>query len=248
MSGIKLLGKIIMSDTEKALRAKLKRAVRPKLTATIVLTVGPKNNPKILMGQRTKRHDFMPDVYVFPGGRVDRGDSYVHYTGELSPRTETILEAAYSPRRARAIGLTAIRETYEETSLMLGETRMQIPHKHSDPSWQAFYNAHQLPSLEGVEVFGRAVTPPHRHKRFDTWFFVKHLDTQTLPETADSAELLNVGWFTFEQIERLKTQRVTTMMLHVLKQYLSRDTAPRSIFYSRMHRGQYTYEDFPIAN
>jgi len=52
--------------------------------------------------RKGSNHDFMPSVYVFPGGRVDRGDSYAPYAGDLSPRTETILEAACSPRQARA--------------------------------------------------------------------------------------------------------------------------------------------------
>lgn len=236
---------IIMTKGEKDKRAELKRAVRPRIASTIVLTIGPKDNPKILMGQRAKRHDFMPDVYVFPGGRVDRGDSYVKFDGDLSPRAETILEAAYSPRKARAVALAAVRETYEETALMLGTENHAKKAAHSDPSWQAFYDAGQVPTLEGVEVFGRAVTPPHRHKRFDTWFFIKHLDLDTPPPTCDSAELLNVGWFTFDEIKKLDCQRATVMMLQVLRRYLDTGAQTDTIFYSRMHRGTYMQGHFP---
>ena len=46
------------------------------------------------------------------------------------------------------------------------------------------------PSLDGIEVFGRAITPPHRHKRFDAWFFIKNIRTQKrLPDISDTAEL-----------------------------------------------------------
>lgn len=65
------LGEIRMTDKERAKRKDLKRAPRPRVASTIVLTHGPKENPRILMGQRSSRHDFMPSVYVFPGGRVD---------------------------------------------------------------------------------------------------------------------------------------------------------------------------------
>jgi len=236
---------IVMTDKEKDMRTDLKRAPRPRIASTIVLTVGPKDNPRILMGQRAKRHDFMPDVYVFPGGRVDRGDSYVRYAGRLSPKAETILEAAYSPRKARAVALAAVRETYEETSLMLGTKAKTPKAAHSDPSWQAFYDTGQLPSLDGVEVFGRAITPPHRHKRFDTWFFIKHLDLDIPPPTQDSAELLNVGWFTFEEIKNLDCQRATVMMLHVLQKYLETGHQSDTIFYSRMERGTYKQGEFP---
>jgi len=238
------LGEIRMTDKERAQRAALKRATRPRIASTIVLTHGQKENPHILMGQRSSRHDFMPSVYVFPGGRVDRGDSYVDYAGSLSPRTETILEAAFSPRKARAVVLASVRETYEETSLLLGQpgtSTRNINH----PSWDAFRQADLLPSVDGIEVFGRAVTPPHRHKRFDAWFFVKHLESPNRPKTSDSAELLNVGWFTFDEIWELELQRSTQMMLKVLQQYLASDHSPPHIFYSYAKYGKFLTDRFP---
>jgi len=194
-SGPVLVGKMKITEGERAKRKALDRAPRPRLASTLVLTCGVGENLKILMGQRSKRHDFMPSVYVFPGGRVDRADSYAKYAGDLSPRTERILEAAYNPRRARAIALASVRETWEETGLMLGvesEQNRNLTHA----SYDAFRAAGQLPDLS------RAVTPPHRHKRFDAWFFVKDLGEGEPPKIADSSELLNVGWFTFAQIER----------------------------------------------
>lgn len=240
----KSMGEVRMTQKEREKRKALMRAPRPRIASTIVLTHGPKDNPRILMGQRSKKHDFMPSVYVFPGGRVDRGDNYVDYAGNLSPRTETIMEAAFAPRKARAVVLASIRETYEETSLLLGRagtTTRNINH----PSWDAFRKAGLRPDLEGIEVFGRAITPPHRHKRFDAWFFVKHLDMPSLPEIADSAELLNVGWFTFDEIWELELQRATQMMLKVLQQYLAYDRPPHHIFYSHAKHGKFLTETFP---
>ena len=236
-----------MNAKEKAQRAALSRAARPRIASTIVLYTGSKDNPRILMGQRASRHDFMPSVFVFPGGRVDRSDSYVPYVGDLSPRTETILESAYSPRKARAVALTTLRETFEETGLMLG-AKSETQNNPKDPSWQAFIDKGLLPDLSGIEVFGRAITPPHRHKRFDTWFFVRHVSENLMATPSDSTELLNVDWFTLEQIKALKTHRATDMMIEVLKHYLSRDTAPRNIFFSRMMRGHYLQSGFPIED
>ena len=240
----KSLGEIRMTDKELAKRKELSRAPRPRIASTIVLTHGPKNNPRILMGQRSKKHDFMPSVYVFPGGRVDRGDSYVDYAGDLSPRTETIMETAFSPRKARAVVLASLRETYEETSLLIGKAGAAT-RNHRDPSWDAFREAGLKPDLEGIEVFGRAITPPHRHKRFDAWFFVKNLNTPAIPAIADSAELLNVGWFTFEEIWALELQRATQMMLKVLQQYLTYDRPPAHIFYSHAKHGKFRTDTFP---
>ena len=240
----KSLGEIRMTDKEREQRKALKRAVRPRIASTIVLTHGPKDNPKILMGHRSAKHDFMPSVYVFPGGRVDRADSYADYAGELSPRTARILEAAFTPRKARAVALASIRETYEETSLFLGAKEPTI-RNINNPSYDAFRQAGLKPDLSGIEVFGRAVTPPHRHKRFDAWFFVKHLDTPNLPAISESAELQNVGWFTFKQIEKLELQRATEMMLMVLGQYLAKKRPPKDIFYSYARQGKYVSATFP---
>ena len=175
---------------------------------------------------------------------MDRADSYAKHSGDLSSRTEHILEAAYTPRKARAVALASIRETWEETGLMLGshgETNRNL----TNASYDDFRQAGQLPDLSGIEVFGRAVTPPHRHKRFDAWFFVKQMNEQTMPKTSDSSELLNVGWFTFDEIKKLETQRATDMMLQVLERYLKADRLPHTIFYSRAIRGEYKSLQFP---
>jgi len=239
-----LVGKMKITDGERAKRKELTRAPRPRLASTLVVTCGSGKDLKILMGQRSKRHDFMPSVYVFPGGRVDRADSYAKYAGDLSPRTQRIMETAYNSRRARAVVLASVRETWEETGLMLGapsETHRNL----TNASYDAFRAKGQLPDLSGIEVFGRAVTPPHRHKRFDAWFFVKHLGERRLPKISDSSELLNVGWFTFDEIEKLETQRATDMMLQVLKRYLKADRPPEHIFYSRAIRGEFKMLQFP---
>jgi 8-oxo-dGTP pyrophosphatase MutT (NUDIX family) len=230
---------------EKDRRAEMTHAPRPRIAATIVLTVGDKKNPRILMGQRSKRHDFMPSVYVFPGGRVDRADSYAKYAGNLSPRSERILKAAFTPRKARAVVLAAVRETWEETGLLLGQPIKDNDRNLNHASYDAFRLAKQRPDISRIEVFGRAITPPHRHKRFDAWFFHKHLGDIAPPAISDSVELLNVGWFTFDEIKELEQQRATTMMLRVLRDYLSHDRPPDSVFQSKAVRGQIRATQFP---
>lgn len=235
-----------LTAREKELRDALPRAARPKKASTLILWQGPRDNPRILMGQRAKRHDFMPDVYVFPGGRVDRGDSYVPYAGDLSPRTQTVLEAAYSPRQARAVVLAAIRETWEETGLMLGrDTPLTRNPRHA--SWQAYFDAGMSPDLDGVEVIGRATTPPRRHKRFDTWFFALEAKGIDMNAACDSRELQNVAWFTYDQIAELPLHTATTTMLKVMQRFLSQDRPPAQVFYMRKSGPGFITDPFPSA-
>ena len=243
----KITKALTLTDKDKAMRAKLGRAPRPRLASTIVLYRGTRDNPQILLGQRARGHDFMPSVYVFPGGRVDRADSFAPFTGEMLPRTHRILSQHYNSARMRAIILAAIRETYEETGLCLTQ-KTDSPIKNiNHASWDALRTQKRLADISDIEIFGRAVTPPYRHKRFDTWFLLRHVDETTLSgQMVDSAELLNLGWYGLEQIKSLETARATDMMLHVLQDYFD-DTAPAdSLFYSRWQRNKFamTYEPF----
>ena len=52
-----------------------RRTVRPRDAASLIVwRIGPAG-PEVLMGQRHAKHRFMPDVMVFPGGRVDADGS-----------------------------------------------------------------------------------------------------------------------------------------------------------------------------
>ena len=224
-------------------------APRAKLASTIVLLRERNGVREILMGKRSARHEFMPSVYVFPGGRVDPSDSYAPALGHLNTRTREILEAAMTPARAKACVLAAVRETYEETSLILGEKYEIAPRAINDPSWKAFHAEGYLPTLSNIELFGRAITPPHRDKRFDTWFFLARLNAEQASRPfANSAELVDTGWFSFAQIQELKMHRATQMMIGQLEDYLKHDNPPPDIFFSRAVRGKFSFTSFPEYN
>ena len=50
---------------------------RPKDAATLLILDRRGKDVHVLMGKRHKAHVFMPGKFVFPGGRVDPGDSRV---------------------------------------------------------------------------------------------------------------------------------------------------------------------------
>jgi len=224
-------------------------APRAKLASTIVLLRERGGVREILMGKRSACHDFMPSVYVFPGGRVDLCDSYAPALDQPNSRTRKILETAMTPARARACVLAAVRETYEETSLVLGEKIETKPKAINDPSWKSFHAEGYLPTLSDIELFGRAITPPHRDKRFDTWFFLARLGEEAASRPfKNSAELIDTGWFTFAHMKRLKMHRATEMMIEQLENYLEYDNPPKDIFFSRAVRGKFDFTRFPEKN
>ena len=238
----------ILRADEKSRRDEMKTAPRPKLAATILLVRGKPGKEEILVGLRSKKHDFMPNVYVFPGGRVDGSDSRVQSDDKLNPRTHDILTAAMSAPRARACVLAAIRETFEETGFILGEPGKTAPYGGKHESWRDFAKAGLSPDLSEIHVIGRAVTPPYRPKRFDTWFFMTRLsDEQASRPFRDSDELLDTQWVPLQAATELKMHAITEMMVDVLIEHLGRKTPLPQVPYSRFVRGAFKLDGFPTA-
>jgi len=95
------------------------RPVRPKPAASLVITKQKKNDLYVLMGQRPKNSRFAPNVWVFPGGRVEKSDM-LNKSIKLSKKNLDDLSKLKSTKTL-SIGLisAAIRETEEETNLKL---------------------------------------------------------------------------------------------------------------------------------
>ena len=79
--------------------------MRPKDAASLILVRRADAGPRVLMGRREPRHAFMPDVFVFPGGAVDRGDGYAASSSELRAEVLEALVRDCTAHRARAIAL-----------------------------------------------------------------------------------------------------------------------------------------------
>jgi 8-oxo-dGTP pyrophosphatase MutT (NUDIX family) len=130
------------------------KATRPRDAATLILVRGGR---EVMMGQRSKGHVFMPDKWVFPGGRVDPGDARAKASTELTPETEALLKKGTISRRPpRAFALAATRETLEEAGLRVG--------------------SEAGPELDKLNFIARAITPPYRPRRFDARFFMADAD------------------------------------------------------------------------
>jgi 8-oxo-dGTP pyrophosphatase MutT (NUDIX family) len=104
------------------------KSLRPVDAATMVLWRRRRNGTlEVLMGRRHRNHVFMPHAYVFPGGRVDPVDAALQPASPLAADVQARLERAANPTRARAIAAAAVRETFEEAGLLLGDIADDAP-------------------------------------------------------------------------------------------------------------------------
>ena len=82
-----------------------KPSLRPKDAATLILVRRDQAQPRVLMGKRAGTNTFMPDKYVFPGGRVDPQDGKAIAWQELRADVEAKLRLQ-SRRLPRSMALT----------------------------------------------------------------------------------------------------------------------------------------------
>ena len=66
-------------------RAPGTRAARPRDAATLIIYREHRGTIEVLMGERHHKHKFLPQRYVFPGGRVDPEDSRVRAARPIAP-------------------------------------------------------------------------------------------------------------------------------------------------------------------
>ncbi len=202
--------------------------VRPRNASTMILIDGPASDPKVLMGKRNKALKFMPGALVFPGGSVDRGDGSVPCCNELHPKTAKRLKENMrgrpTPRGVRALALAAVRETAEESGLLLGKPG---DFAHPKEDWEPFRKFSVVPALNEIRLFARAITPPDLSRRFDTWFFVARKSAIAFePEGGfyPSGELEDLQWISPHDAIQQNTREITRIMLVELMKRLEKDT------------------------
>lgn len=170
--------------------------VRPRDAATLVLVRGRGHDAEVLMGRREPRDRFMPDVYVFPGGRVDAADATRPVASELRPGVAAALERHAASARARALGVAAVRETFEETGLVLGRAE----------------GRGLRPALAPLELLARAITPSANPIRYHARFFLADAAFAS-GSLRGNGELLDLAWVPIPRALELRIIDVTEVVL-----------------------------------
>ncbi len=161
--------------------------VRPVDAAGIVLLRQGKRQLEVLLGRRHSRAGFLPDIYVFPGGRVEPQD------GRLArlPIAKAVARdlASGGRRQPSALLHAALRELTEETGLSLAGS-----------------------AIHKIDFVCRAITPRYSHRRFHTRFFLAD-GAHCRGTLKGDGELEDLGWRSLDEAARLKLVDVTTFVL-----------------------------------
>ena len=197
-------------------------AVPPKDAATLIIVDREDGDAKALLGRRHERHRFMPGKFVFPGGRIEKTDRLMPVSAPLHQRhVARLMQRVKRPSAAKAaaFALAAVRETYEETGLMLGAPSGK-PIATPPGAWEAFATAGITPDLSAVHFIARAITPPKRPLRFDSRFFAA--EVSAIAHRADGfvgpeAELVELVWLPITEARRLDMPGITAIVLEELQ-------------------------------
>jgi 8-oxo-dGTP pyrophosphatase MutT (NUDIX family) len=196
--------------------------VKPRDSATLILIDRAETVPKVLLGRRHERHRFLPGKFVFPGGRIEPADRLMAVSAALNPHClAKLMQRVKRPSAAKAaaFALAAVRETYEETGLMLGVPAAGPP-KVPAGHWQPFAAAGIMPDLSRIHFIARAITPPKRPLRFDSRFFTADVSAIARRDegfVGPDKELVELVWLPITQARQLDMPGITAVVLEELQ-------------------------------
>jgi 8-oxo-dGTP pyrophosphatase MutT (NUDIX family) len=183
-----------MADRAREFAAAGLRPAVPRDAATVILVrPGPgADGVEAFLLRRTQALEFAPGACVFPGGSVDERDAdpAIAVAGWIGPAPADLGHLlGISAERARALVCAAVRETFEESGVLLAgpsptelvpdsAVPVQDRHRLLDGS----LSLGELLSRHGLALradlltpWARWITPEISPRRFDTWFFAAAL-------------------------------------------------------------------------
>ena len=162
--------------------------------ATVIVGRDTSEGLQVFMVRRHAGATFLPDRYVFPGGRVDDADR------DASTRRLHGSAGGVDP----AYVMTAARETFEEVGLLFADRAVHLNElaalRRSMHAGEIAFGdvlEHLDVSIDAsqLQYFSRWVTPKGElaTRRFDTRFFVARAPADQVAE-ADAAEVHDGRW------------------------------------------------------
>lgn len=198
--------------------------------ATVIVLRDRFTNPSILMGQRGAKAAFMPNKFVFPGGAVDAQDATVPLAAPVPDICYARLADDAPAGMQTALAAAAIRELWEETGLILGQTGDWPGVVPTD--WRDFATTGHVPTAAGLQFVFRALTPPGRPRRFDARFFLVDADDiRNDPDdfSAASDELSHLQWIPLTKARSFDLPFITEVVLAEIESRVDDRTPPDSV-------------------
>lgn len=162
----------------------------PRAAATVMVLRQVAGDAEVLMLKRPATMAFAAGAYVFPGGSVDEADADpgIGWHGPSPAEFGELL--GVPPDQARAIVCAAVRETFEESGVLLAGTTDRSGAVPDGTPWDADRAALAAGDLAFADLLGRRglvvradlltpwtrwITPEAEPRRFDAWFFAAAL-------------------------------------------------------------------------
>ncbi len=212
---------------------------RPKDAASLIIYRERPDAVAVLMGLRHKRARFAPGVYVFPGGTLEPADN--SQCPAIPFGTDGLAYGANL--KIHGLAHAAIRETWEETGLLLGQKGLLSEANH--PTWEKCRRLGMVPTPHHLRYLGRAITPATSPTRFHARFFVASLE-YFCGSLIDRGELLDLRWVTIDKPAKLPMLDVTEFMLEELQRFFQGTRLGTPLMSYRQNRTLIRYE--PLIN
>jgi len=191
--------------------------IQPRDAATLIIWRNASSGVEVLMGRRPRRASFVPNFFVFPGGRLDPTDYSIASATPLDPNFIQSMGVRGDYKKAEALAIAGVRETFEETGLMIADRA----NTESAPTWPEWRALRLAPALDRLRYFGRAITSPMSPIRFNARFFITRAEF-TRGQIGGSGELSELMFYPVTVVlEYMPILDVTEFMLKELMRYAS---------------------------
>jgi 8-oxo-dGTP pyrophosphatase MutT (NUDIX family) len=181
----------------------------PRNAATVILMRPSADGPEVYYMRRQVSMDFAGGMCVFPGGGVDPRDFDTAVAWAGPTPAEWAARLGCDEETARALVCAAVRETFEESGVLLaGTSETTVVADTTADDWEADRVALESRELSLTDFLNRRglvlrtdllgvwdawLTPVFEPKRYRTWFFVAALPSGQVTRDV-SSESSSVEW------------------------------------------------------
>lgn len=179
-------------------------ATLPLPAATVILLRDGASGVEIFMVQRHRKLQFMGGATVFPGGKLDASDGDAALLAQTDLSVDDAARQLDEPASPEALALfvAAIRETFEESGVLLGAADRALDLDALRAASSAPNTFGPMVLAEGIRLqasrmvpLSRWVTPIVEKRRFDARFFLAVVEPDTRA-AHDHAESIAGAWLT----------------------------------------------------